>query len=88
MRGVSNCKLQVSDERDWPIRIISHGSKSSKGWIAFCKENGLKEGDVGVFEQIEGKNNVLKVTVLFHADEDGGSSDRLLGKNELFRLYC
>ena len=70
LRGVSYWKLQVYDAREWPIRIISHGSKLLKGRIASCKENGLKEGDDCVFEKMEGKNSVLKVTI-FRADEDG-----------------
>ncbi|KAF9684238.1 hypothetical protein SADUNF_Sadunf04G0097100 [Salix dunnii] len=79
LRGVSYCKLQVYDVREWPIRIISHRSKLFKGRIASYKENGLKEGDDCVFEKIEGKNSVLKLTI-FRADEDG--------KNGLLRLYC
>ncbi|KAJ6896511.1 hypothetical protein NC651_022650 [Populus alba x Populus x berolinensis] len=38
-------KLQVSDGREWPLRVSKCERKLSKGWNRFHKENDLKEGD-------------------------------------------
>ncbi|XP_059668853.1 B3 domain-containing protein REM19-like [Cornus florida] len=76
--GVSEIvKLQVSDGREWCVRFIhacghgGHGSKISKGWITFVKENNLVEGDICVFELVEVKDVVLKVSI-FHIAEYAG----------------
>ncbi|XP_022763315.1 B3 domain-containing transcription factor VRN1-like isoform X2 [Durio zibethinus] len=57
--------LQVSEGKKWPVRCIyAHGSlKFSKGWAEFVLDNNLDEGDVCVFELINTKEIVLKVTI-------------------------
>ncbi|XVF45210.1 hypothetical protein PTKIN_Ptkin02bG0186700 [Pterospermum kingtungense] len=57
--------LQVSEEKKWPVQCVyANGSlKFSKGWAEFVLDNNLDEGDVCVFELINTKEIVLKVTI-------------------------
>lgn len=57
--------LQDSSGKQWPVRCIfkRHASKLSQGWSQFVRDNHLEEGDVCVFELMEKKNVVLKVTM-------------------------
>ncbi|KAL6963933.1 hypothetical protein U1Q18_034940 [Sarracenia purpurea var. burkii] len=72
LHGVSkSIELQVSGGRQWTVRcLLINGTRQclSCGWSTFVKENHLVEGDVCVFELIQLKNVVLKVTI-FRAGE-------------------
>ncbi|KAK7257895.1 hypothetical protein RIF29_32208 [Crotalaria pallida] len=68
LHGISKfITLQDSDGKQWPVRCITTGmrttAKLSKGWRDFARDNRLEEGDVCVFELVEKKNVVLKVTI-------------------------
>ncbi|EEF40064.1 hypothetical protein RCOM_0603690 [Ricinus communis] len=57
-------KLQVPDGREWNVKANQRTCKRmnfGKGWIAFRRENDLKENDVCVFELI--RKNVFKVYI-------------------------
>ncbi|KAE8667422.1 B3 domain-containing protein REM19 [Hibiscus syriacus] len=70
--------LQVSEGKKWPVRCIYGQSswKFSKGWAEFVLDNNLDEGDVCVFELINTKEIVLKVTI-FRVLEDGLAVNQL-----------
>ncbi|KAF7800761.1 B3 domain-containing transcription factor VRN1-like [Senna tora] len=66
MRKPSCVKLQDSNGQQWVVSCYrDHGSvmRMSKGWINFARAKNLREGDVCVFELIERKKIVLKVTI-------------------------
>ncbi|CAK7329782.1 unnamed protein product [Dovyalis caffra] len=91
LSGVSEyIKLQVSDGRQWPIRLNKTRSLRltiSKGWNEFQRENNLKEGDVCVFELI--KNNKsspsLQVSMNVLASKEGktGTKSSITCKRDL-----
>ena len=70
--------LQVSEGKKWPVQCIyGNGSlKFSKGWAEFVLDNNLNEGDVCVFELINTKEIVLKVTI-FRVREDDVAVNQL-----------
>ncbi|XWS62846.1 hypothetical protein CRYUN_Cryun06bG0045600 [Craigia yunnanensis] len=70
--------LQVSEGKKWPVQCIyGNGSlKFSKGWAEFVLDNNLDEGDVCVFELINTKEIVLKVTI-FRVREDAVAVNQL-----------
>ncbi|XVF01177.1 hypothetical protein REPUB_Repub04eG0066000 [Reevesia pubescens] len=70
--------LQVSEGKKWPVRCIyGQGSlKFSKGWAEFVLDNNLDEGDICVFELINTKEIVLKVTI-FRVLEDADAANQL-----------
>ncbi|KAE8711730.1 B3 domain-containing protein REM19 [Hibiscus syriacus] len=57
--------LQVSDGEKWPVQCVygNNNLKFSKGWAEFVMDNDLDEGDVCIFELINTKEIVLKVTI-------------------------
>lgn len=59
--------LQDSDGNNkWPVRCIKHKGRYlclSKGWKQFVRDNGLKEGDVCVFEVVQFGGIILKVSI-------------------------
>ncbi|PSS26077.1 B3 domain-containing transcription factor [Actinidia chinensis var. chinensis] len=60
-------KLEVSHGRQWKVgfvRVSGGRVMLSKGWSTFVRENHLLKGDVCVFELIQIKDIVLKVTIL------------------------
>jgi hypothetical protein len=70
LTGHEFVKLQTSDGKQWHARCYDHAHSSSgknigKGWIEFCRDNNLEEGDVCVFELIRRNPVVLKVSI-FH----------------------
>ncbi|XVE49124.1 hypothetical protein DITRI_Ditri01bG0057200 [Diplodiscus trichospermus] len=70
--------LQASEGKNWPVQCIyGNGSlKFSKGWAEFVVDNNLEEGDVCVFELINTKEIVLKVTI-FRVLEDAVAVNQL-----------
>lgn len=65
LSGVSGfIQLQLSDGRQWPVRCLYKGgrAKFSQGWYEFTLENNLGEGDVCVFEMVNARELILKVT--------------------------
>ncbi|GKV21239.1 hypothetical protein SLEP1_g31236 [Rubroshorea leprosula] len=74
LSGVSGfIKLQLPDGKQWPVRCLYKGgrAKFSQGWYEFTLENNMGEGDVCVFELLNAREFVLKVTV-FRVMESGG----------------
>lgn len=72
LKGVSGeITLQVSSGKQWRVRCIREGpgTKLTRGWADFVVDNDLKEEDVCVFELIDIKDIVLKVTV-FRVHDD------------------
>ncbi|XP_038702135.1 B3 domain-containing transcription factor VRN1-like isoform X2 [Tripterygium wilfordii] len=69
----SDVDLCVSDGRIWPAKYSKHEFQSNPkiyyGWEKFARDNGLRVGDVCVFELIEIDKMQLKVHI-YHADED------------------
>ena len=59
-------KLEVSDGRQWKVGFVRASGRvmPSKGWSTFVRENHLVKGDVCVFELVQVKDIVLKVTIL------------------------
>ncbi|XP_054817121.1 B3 domain-containing protein REM19-like [Prosopis cineraria] len=63
---ISPMKLQDSNGQKWAINFHRAGAGSiriGKGWIRFARANGVKEGDVCVFELIRRKNFGFRVTI-------------------------
>ncbi|XP_023007492.1 B3 domain-containing transcription factor VRN1-like [Cucurbita maxima] len=66
LKGVSgDIRLQVSSGKQWRVRCVREGpgTKLTRGWANFVVENDLKEEDVCVFELLDIKDIVLKVTI-------------------------
>ncbi|GMJ06850.1 REPRODUCTIVE MERISTEM 39, REDUCED VERNALIZATION RESPONSE 1 [Hibiscus trionum] len=63
--------LQVSEGKKWPVQCVycNGNLRFSKGWSEFVLDNNLEEGDVCIFEVINRKEMVLKVTI-FRALQD------------------
>lgn len=59
--------LWVGD-RSWPVRLIFHplNDRFSAGWVAFAKENWLKEGDVCVFFLIDICSKHFQMLIIGH----------------------
>ncbi|KAJ4716407.1 B3 domain-containing transcription factor VRN1-like [Melia azedarach] len=73
-RSIQSAKLQDSCGREWPMKIYwrysgSAGFYLTKGWNEFSEINGIREGDICVFELIRMEDVLLKVSV-FHATID------------------
>ncbi|XWS67971.1 hypothetical protein CRYUN_Cryun04dG0050300 [Craigia yunnanensis] len=70
--------LKVSEGKKWPVQCIygNDSLKFSKGWAEFVLDNNLDEGDVCVFELINTKEIVLKVTI-FRVLEDAVAVNQL-----------
>ncbi|ONH96658.1 hypothetical protein PRUPE_7G144000 [Prunus persica] len=62
-RHRANVTLRVSDGRTWPVNLIFEGErgKLGGGFMAFCRDNNLKVGDMCVFVLIN------KIEFLFEA---------------------
>ncbi|XP_075647507.1 B3 domain-containing transcription factor VRN1-like isoform X2 [Castanea sativa] len=66
--GEKNVKLQASSGKWWPCQFCFKNDTTSpktigKGWKPFARDNGIKEGDVCVFELINRMDVVLKVSI-------------------------
>uniref|UniRef100_A0A7N2MJ94 TF-B3 domain-containing protein n=2 Tax=Quercus lobata TaxID=97700 RepID=A0A7N2MJ94_QUELO len=66
--GKKNVMLQASSGKWWPCQFsFKNGTTSprtiGKGWKPFARDNGIKEGDVCVFELINRMEVVLKVSI-------------------------
>ncbi|XP_019056858.1 PREDICTED: B3 domain-containing protein REM19-like isoform X2 [Tarenaya hassleriana] len=64
LSGISGfIKLQLED-KEWPVRCLYKAgrAKFSRGWYEFTLENNLFEGDVCVFELLQTRDFVLKVS--------------------------
>ncbi|GLT39985.1 hypothetical protein SLA2020_141490 [Shorea laevis] len=74
LTGAEFITLEVSEGKRWRVRCLSgaRGMKFSKGWPEFVWDNNLTDGDVCVFELINAKDFVLKVTI-FRVLECAGS---------------
>ncbi|MBA0815107.1 hypothetical protein Gohar_020878 [Gossypium harknessii] len=57
--------LQIPEGKKWPVQCVycNGNLKFSKGWAEFVLDNNLDEGDVCIFELINTKEIVLKVTI-------------------------
>ncbi|KAA3463509.1 B3 domain-containing transcription factor VRN1-like [Gossypium australe] len=57
--------LQIPEGKKWPVQCVycNDNLKFSKGWAEFVLDNNLDEGDVCIFELINTKEIVLKVTI-------------------------
>lgn len=55
--------LRVSDGKTWPVKLVFEGvrGKLGAGFMAFCRDNNLKVGDMCVFVLIN------KIEFLFEA---------------------
>ncbi|GMJ06849.1 REPRODUCTIVE MERISTEM 39, REDUCED VERNALIZATION RESPONSE 1 [Hibiscus trionum] len=58
-------KLQLPDGRQWSVQCLYRGGKAkfSRGWYEFISDNNLEEGDVCIFELLQSREFVLKVTI-------------------------
>ncbi|GLT86316.1 hypothetical protein SLE2022_044610 [Rubroshorea leprosula] len=65
LNGTEYITLEVSEHKQWRVRCLSgpRGTKFTKGWPEFVWDNNLTAGDVCVFELINTKDIVLKVTI-------------------------
>lgn len=66
-------QLEGFTGKQWPVRCKSRtdsrmNKRIARGMRSFMVDNNLKEGDVCVFELIEKKGNLLKVSI-HHAAE-------------------
>ena len=66
-------KLQDSGGKRWPCQFRFRDGSAipktiSKGWKSFVRDNGIKVGDVCVFELINRMNVVLKVSIFRMAE--------------------
>ncbi|XP_048227569.1 B3 domain-containing transcription factor VRN1 isoform X3 [Ricinus communis] len=64
-KSISNIILQA-EGREWPVKLIfdhSHRGWFSAGWTSFAKENSLQVGDVCIFELVNSKTPLLKVSI-------------------------
>eukprot|EP00257_Ricinus_communis_P015496 XP_015573422.1 B3 domain-containing transcription factor VRN1 [Ricinus communis] len=64
-KSISNIILQA-EGREWPVKLIfdhSHRGWFSAGWTSFAKENSLQVGDVCIFELVNSKTLLLKVSI-------------------------
>jgi len=66
-------KLQASSGKRWPCQFrFRDGSATPQtignGWKSFVRDNGIKVGDVCVFELISRMNVVLKVSIFRMAE--------------------
>ena len=59
--------LQVG-EKSWSIKLVQYPKQAclSTGWFSFARENGLKPGDVCLFELINSDDIVMKVSIAKH----------------------
>ncbi|XP_023517302.1 B3 domain-containing transcription factor VRN1-like isoform X1 [Cucurbita pepo subsp. pepo] len=62
-----SAKLQVGN-RQWIVALRQYGSsvRLSAGWCLFYGDNGLEDGDSCLFEMVDTKNCVFKVTIFKH----------------------
>ncbi|XP_047328765.1 B3 domain-containing transcription factor VRN1-like [Impatiens glandulifera] len=72
--------LQSRNGKKWSVRCLwrDGSAKLSKGWPEFVWDNKLEEGDVCIFELIDVKDMVLRVTI-FHVHDDEGQFSRFPG---------
>ena len=66
--GKKNVMLQASSGKWWPCQFCFKNGTTSpktigKGWKPFARDDGIKEGDVCVFELINRMEVVLKVSI-------------------------
>ena len=66
-------KLQASSGKRWPCQFCFRDGSAipktiGKGWKSFVRDNGIKVGDVCVFELINRMNVVLKVSIFRMAE--------------------
>ena len=71
--------LQVSDGRIWPTKFILAKSRETTkqgfqrtDWTKFAQDNNLKVGDECIFDLIEGKKIVFRVSII-RIDNDSNS---------------
>ena len=58
---LSTDKLQ----KTWEVRLCDGGyNLGERDWMMFIKENGIKAGNICVFELIHTHQNVFEVTIL------------------------
>ncbi|KDP44972.1 hypothetical protein JCGZ_01472 [Jatropha curcas] len=65
-----NLTLEVENKR-WLVKVINYDQphcqgKLSAGWWLFAKENYLQEGNVCIFELIDGETMLIKVKIVRH----------------------
>uniref|UniRef100_A0A7N1A7H8 TF-B3 domain-containing protein n=1 Tax=Kalanchoe fedtschenkoi TaxID=63787 RepID=A0A7N1A7H8_KALFE len=71
---IKDATLRTDDGRKWSVkyRLARYRPRSyfTSGWTQFVRDNGLKAGDVCLFELIRGAENAIKVVIFRAISED------------------